>query len=212
MDPRHLLSVLVLSVACTDSKVHIDDENTDDSSPTGGDDSGPEKYEPECPAPGPSVCDNEASMLRGTVRLAPGLAAKNTSGDLFIALAHESYAGNQGGGYHIHMTESDVDLAQGPAPFELDMCVGAAMWSEDNGTYGLVVVLDGNGNNGPHLFLPDEGEPSTRVAGMTVSCTGESPCMDVVLDCVDGSTCVTFADEPCTSGDETCNSDFALCH
>ena len=211
MDPRHLLSVLVLTVACTDSKVHGPGENTDDSAPTGGDDSGSEAYVPECPAPGPSVCDNEASMLRGTVRLAPGLSPKNTSGDLFIALAHETYAGNQGGGYHIHTLEQGVDLAAGPASFELDMCAGAAMWSEENGTYGLVVVLDANGNNGAHLFLPDEGEPATRVAGLDVSCHGESPCMDVVLDCVEGRSCVTFADEPCTTGDETCSSHYALC-
>jgi hypothetical protein len=213
MDPRHLLSVLVLTVACTDSKVHTgDDENPDDSTPSGGtDDSGKEAYEPDCPAPGPSACGNEASVLRGTVRLAPALTPKNTSGDLFIALAHEAYGGGKGGGYHFHTIENGVDLAAGPVPFELDMCAGGEMWTEENCTYGLVVVLDGNGNNGPHLFLPDEGEPAARVPELTVSCTGESPCLDVVLDCVDGDTCVSFAEQTCTCADETCNSDFALC-
>ena len=209
MDPRHLLFVLALSVGCSESKVHVGDENTDDSAPTGSDDSA--AYEPECADPGPSVCGNEASILRGTVRLAPGLKPKNTSGDLYIALAHESYAGGQGGGFHWDTTVNGADLSAGPVPFELDMCQGAAMWSEDNGSYGLVVVLDANGNNGPHLLLPDEGEPSTRVPGLTVSCTGSSPCLDVVLDCVDGDTCATFADEPCQLADQTCNSDFALC-
>ena len=209
MDPRHLLFVLAFTVACNGSKVHVGEENGDDSAPTGGHDSA--AYEPECADPGPSACGNEASILRGTVRLAPGLKPKNTTGDLYIALAHEAYAGGQGGGFHWDTTVHDVDLSAGPVPFELDMCQGGEMWSEDNCSYGLVVVLDANGNNGAHWFLPDEGEPSTRVPGLTVSCTGESPCLDVVLDCVDGDTCVTFAEQACQCADETCNSDYALC-
>jgi hypothetical protein len=49
------------------------------------------------------------------------------------------------------------------------------------------------------------------VPGLTGELHGESPCLDVVLDCVDGDTCVTFAEEPCQCTDETCNSDYALC-
>jgi hypothetical protein len=154
MDPRHLLFALAFTVACSASKVHVGDENGDDSTPTGGEDSA--AYEPQCADPGPSVCGNEASILRGTVRLAPGLKPKNTSGDLYIALAHEAYAGGQGGGFHWDTTVPDVDLSAGPVPFELDMCQGGDVVG------GQLHVRarrrpDANGNNGPHWFPARRG-------------------------------------------------------
>jgi hypothetical protein len=210
MDPGRRLLLFALLAACGPAKVEIPDPETDDSATPGGDDSSPPSGV-DCPAVGASLCGNEASMLRGTISLADGVA-QDTRGDLTVALMHEAYGGAKGGGYHTHVVIPSVDLADGPVPFQLDMCASGAMWTEENCTYGLVVVLDQNGNNQGHANLvPDAGEPATRVADLTVSCGGESPCLDVVLDCVDGASCVSFAEQACACSDETCPSDYALC-
>jgi hypothetical protein len=104
-----------------------------------------------------------------------------------------------------------VDLGE-PVPFALDMCdEGVAMWTEENCTYGLVVILDQNGNQGWDNMLPDVGEAATRVPALRVSCDEEPPCLDIVLDCTDGPSCVTFGAAGCGCEPSSCGSDFALC-
>jgi hypothetical protein len=94
------------------------------------------------------------------------------------------------------------------------MCDDGEMWSEENCDYGLLAVLDVNGNNfDGSTQLPDAGEPATRYAPLDLSCEGESPCLDIVLDCLDGASCVTFTPpRVCACADESCGSDYALCH
>jgi len=111
---------------------------------------------------------------------------------------------------------NDVDLAAGPVPFELDMCDGnAAMWSEDNCEYNLVVVLDTNHNNGPSgsslNLIPDPGEVGWHKL-FDLSCKGQSECFDVQFDCLDGQPCIAYEDlGSCKCAPETCNSESIAC-
>jgi len=167
--------------------------------------------DPACDAVVTSACGDPGSVLQGTIRLAADLGGP-TTGDLYIALAHEAYAGATGGGYHIDTVLSGVDLTE-PVPFMLDMCDGGAMWSEENCTYSLQVILDQNGNQSPDNLLPDPGEPSGRVGEIRVSCAEDAPCLDVVLDCTEGPACARFTElSSCSCEASTCGSDFALCN
>lgn len=208
--PWTLLLLLLAACAGTDKAEDDDDDASSDDSPgETTDDSG----EPvlECAEPRASVCGNEAAVVRGTVRLDPALETEVTEGTLVVVLTHEAYSGNIGGGYHID-TRQTVDLAEGPAEFQFDMCEGGEMWTEENCDYSLLVMVDTNGNNNASNYLPDPGEPATRHAGLELSCEGESPCLDIVLDCVDGSDCVTFTStQTCTCSEESCNSPIVIC-
>lgn len=159
-----------------------------------------------------SACDNPASVIRGQVRLAPGSTGP-TTGTLFVALAHEAYSGEAGGGYHIDITIPSVDLAAGPVPFELDMCLGGAMWSEENCDYGLVAILDQADDQAWDNLAPAPGEPATRIPHLALSCgDAAGPCLDVVLDCTDGASCVAFSSPAtCACSEDSCPSDYALC-
>ncbi len=202
--------VALLTIGCDTDK---NDDDDDDGLSDGLGDDGDDGAAVQCEAPSNSVCGDEGSLVRGTVTLDPDLVLDDTTGDLFVALTHYRLgSGNQGGYYHMHTVVEDIDLADGAASFELDMCGGSAMWSEDNCEYNLIVALDQDGDMSYSSLLPDEGEPATRVAGVELSCGDESPCYEVVLDCVDGQSCVTF-DDPgaCTCAEETCNSDYATC-
>lgn len=187
-------------------------EKTPEGDDSSGDSPADSEVLLECDAPTTSTCGTEASLIRGTVRLGEGVSASGTHGTLVVALMHELYSGSAGGGYHTHVTVPDVDLSEGAASFELDMCRGGVMWSEDNCDYSLAVMLDINGNNTGSSFLPDAGEPATRVGDLRLSCLDSSPCLDIVLDCVDGASCVTFADDTsCACEANTCGSQYRLC-
>lgn len=153
----------------------------------------------ECPAPGGSVCQNDNSIIVGTVRLADGLDVPDATGTVQVHLTHESLGDTQNGGVaHTHVSVANVDLNNGPVPFEIDMCNGGAMWSEDNCGFNILAILDQNGNNGFNAQLPDVGEPTALMGGIMFSCTGDGPqCVDVVLDCVDGASCAQFPDLGC---------------
>lgn len=166
-----------------------------------------------------SACKNGASIIRGVVRLAPGLVPSvGTVGRIVIGLTHHRGLGEyaQGGHLHWYKVLPKKDLAAGPIPFQLDMCGGGtAMWSEDNCEFNLVVLLDANGNNGVTgegwQQVPDPGEPATRKV-IDLSCRGESPCLDVVLDCVDGASCVSYTDPgACKCAAKTCDSPSTIC-
>jgi hypothetical protein len=182
-----------------------------DPSTSGTEDTEIPGYTPVCGEPGRSTCGDEASILRGTVRLADGFTPSVTAGTLVVTLTHSAYAGDAGGGYHIQNTVPEVDLSKGPAEFELDMCDGGVMWSPDNGEYGLVAVIDGNNNNAGQSFVPDVGEPATRYAPIRMACGAASPCLDIVLSCDKGLECIQFEDAPCQREPSSCTSDYAVC-
>lgn len=148
---------------------------------------------PECEDPGRSVCSNDSSLVRGEVRLAPGLEADGTAGDLVVALTHEELGrGDQGGYFHTEVTLDGVDLVEAHEVFEIDMCAGGEMWTSTYGDYNLIAFLDLDGDNERNGTVPEEGEPATRIPGLGLEDGMDPACLDVVLDCVDGADCVTF--------------------
>jgi hypothetical protein len=181
---------------------------------------GSEEVAPECAPPGPSNCSvpNEASVIRGVARLAPGMAPPGgASGRLVIGLMHARFGKEENGGHpHWYDVIPDVDLAAGPVPFEIDMCDGdAEMWSEDNCEFNLVVVLDTNGNNGPAAgvlnLIPDPGEVGWHQV-FDLSCKGTSQCFDVRFDCLDGQACISYEDlGTCKCAVESCDSQSVAC-
>lgn len=136
-----------------------------------------------------------------------------------MLLHHRLGLGSEGGYDHSHVNIPDVDLADGPVEFALDMCQGGEMWSEDACEFNVIAVLDTNGNNtapAEEFFVnkvPDDGEAATRVGPIEISCTGDSPCLDLVLECTDGQSCVSFSDPGgCSCAPTTCNSPMLLCN
>jgi hypothetical protein len=159
-------------------------------------------------------------VVRGVAQLAPGFnPPAGTKGDLVMYLTHE-YEGNGAGGGVFHAVDRvpNVDLANGPVPFQVDMCHNdIAMYSEDDCAFNLIVILDTNGNNYDATqsvtnFIPDVGEAANRQV-VNVSCQGPSQCLSAVLGCSAGLSCVSFPDptNACTCAAMTCNSDLRLC-
>lgn len=73
------------------------------------------------------------------------------------------------------------------------------MWSEENGPFNLVVILDENGahdldtaTDATAFQTPQDGELVTKVSGIDISCHTDSPCIDAPLDCKDGTACTTI--------------------
>jgi hypothetical protein len=155
-----------------------------------------------------SACDNPSSVVRGTATLA--VPDGPTTGNLLVLLNHEYLGGGvEGGVPHTGVFYSGIDLASGPVPFEIDMCSNGEMWSEENCEFVLHVALDLDGDN-----EVDPGEPTGSARALFLSCTGESLCLDVTLDCVDGTSCVAFDDPPicgCAGNGESCNSPIVAC-
>ncbi len=199
--------VLAVAAACTGEETPS--ENNDDT--TGDETSEPPAGppEPECDLEVESACNNDASIVQGHVRLAEGLTTE-TEGNLYLALNHEAYAGAIGGGYHIFDVIRDVDLSE-PVPFAIDMCAGGQMWSDTNCTYTLIAILDLNEDQSAENALPDEGEPTGRAVDITLTCDGEAPCVDIVLDCTDGADCAKFDDAACSCDPAGCSSIASIC-
>lgn len=201
------MTLILALAACSGGKDEVSLPSAVDSdAPTT-----PSATGPRCDKGMKSGCDSQRSIVRGAVRLADGLDGP-TTGDLYLALTHDLYDGQLGGGYHTHTVMRDVDLGE-PVEFAIDMCAdGADMWSEDNCGYGLVVVLDQDGDQDGDKILPDPGEPATRVGDLWLSCAEEPPCLDVVLDCVDGESCARFTEPAsCECAEPACPSIVALC-
>ena len=212
-----LLSLLL--VAACGSGGDDDDDNdvgAADGSPdsTDGQPSEPDgSVQLSCAAPAATQCGNDAARIRGHVRMAAGMTPDSTTGNLVIGLTHYRLgSGSTGGVYHTHTMVNGVDLAAGATrEFSLDMCTGGRMWSEENCEYQLIAILDLNGNNeaGTNM-IPDPGELA-GVIPIELSCNGDSPCFDLVLDCV-GPNCTTFADPGgCSCAAQSCGSDFVTC-
>lgn len=198
-----LLCSLSAAVGCGASDKDDDDDGNDDSG---------DVLALECAEPAYTVCGNDASVVRGHISLGDQIEGVSTKGNLFIALTHDAYSASLGGGYHTSTVVREVDLADGPVEFSLDMCEGSAMWSEENCDYGLVVILDQDSDQHSGNLLPDVGEPATRYGPIVLSCDGESPCLDIRLDCLDGESCVQFTSpSECACSEDSCGSTYAIC-
>src|SRR5262249_34964341 len=148
---------------------------------------------PVCDPPGKSGCNNTGSIVRGTARFDPAHFEPGTAPVLRVSLRHSFtlLAGEEkiGGRLHAYKNVPLTNLSAGSQAFELDMCMfGEAMWSEENGTFHLVLMLDENGNNNLDqattntqaitMATPDAGE-LVKMVDVDVSCTAPSPCLDV---------------------------------
>jgi hypothetical protein len=155
-----------------------------------------------------SACGNPNSIVRGTATLA--VEGGPTVGNLLVLLNHEYLGGGADGGVpHTGVYWTNVELANGPVPFEVDMCSNGEMWSEENCEFVLHVTLDLDADN-----TIDPGEPTGTTTALFLSCSAESPCLDITLDCTDGVTCTAFADPPicgCAGNGESCNSPIVAC-
>lgn len=163
----------------------------------------------ECAPPvTPSACGNPNSVVRGMATLA--VPDGPTAGNLLVLLNHEYLGGGADGGVpHTGVFWTDVELGNGPVPFEVDMCSNGEMWSEENCEFVLHVTLDLDADN-----TIDPGEPTGTATGLWLSCTAEGPCLDITMDCTDGVACTAFDDPPicgCVDTGESCNSPIVTC-
>jgi hypothetical protein len=167
----------------------------------------------QCATPGTA---HPGSVVTGVAQLASGFTpSAGTKGSLVMFLTHQYEGmGAQGGVFHAEQHIDNVDLSKGPVPFQIDMCHNdIAMYSEDDCTFNLIVILDTNGNNaGTNNFVPDVGEATSRQL-LNVSCMGQPQCVSATLGCDTGLSCVAFTDptNACTCAPQTCNSDLVLC-
>jgi hypothetical protein len=153
----------------------------------------------------PSGCGKPQSVVRVLATLGSGSA----SGPLRVTLAHLRL-GNAGTGgvYHTDASSAPVTLGGGESTeLQFDMCSGGEMWSEDNCEFNLWGYIDANGNG-----VLDVGEPAGRSV-VSLSCTAAgAACVELALDCVDGTSCVAFQDPgSCSCAQPSCNSPISTC-
>ena len=151
--------------------------------------------------------------MQALVQVPPG---GPTTGDLVVAMMHRRMGEPEVGGHpHWAWTFEDVDLTE-PMPITVDMCDGnAIMWSEENCEYNLIVLVDGNDNNGltgARVARPDPGEPAAMLP-YEQSCHHDGPYQfELALDCLDGDACVTYEAQPaCECAELACDSMSAIC-
>ncbi len=175
--------------------------------------------------PEPSLCSNDAAWVRGVARFDPSHLSAGATPVLRVVLRHEFVIrpGEEkiGGRLHAFTSVPVANPTLGEVPFAIDMCMFEhSMWSEENGTFHLVLILDENGDNDLELATteaeamvmatpgPDE---LVKMTNVEISCHGTAACLDVNLDCK-GSSCTTI--EPitsCTKKTPGCNSHAAFC-
>ena len=126
-------------------------------------------------------------------------------------------------GGRLHAFKSiPVDAPEsGEVPFAIDMCeLGTAMWSEENGGFHLVMILDEDGNNDIEEATSAAEATAKSVAGpnelvkmvdVDVSCHAATACLDVTIDCT-GEACTKITPmESCAAKTPGCKSDDTFC-
>ncbi len=172
--------------------------------------------------------ENPDSWVFGIARFNPALVPDGVKPVLRIALRHnfvEFPTENViGGRLHAFANVAVDDVASGQIPFQLDMCQDQiAMWSEENGPFNIVGILDFNDNNDMNkatsqatsetIADPDPGEPAGMVHGFDVSCHQAGSCLDLRLECIDGTACTTITPfASCKKTTPACTSDSVFCN
>lgn len=171
----------------------------------------------------------DSSIVRGVARFDRTLLSGSGKPTLTLFLRHsfvlEKAEDKVGGRLHaakrIALRESQLE--SGVVPFEIDMCLfGVEMWSEENGDFNLVAILDETGahdidkaknaSEALKIQTPADGELVKMVSGIRLSCHGESPCLDVPLDCADGTKCTTITPiDKLDCETPSCGSDDSFC-
>jgi len=179
----------------------VDAGDDDDDMGDDDDDDGGDPPEGDCsPTTVRSPCDHEASIIR--VRAALGEGMEETTGQLVANFFHYRLGGGSQGGVPHNSGVTDVTIS--PTRFaevHWDHCTNGEMWSEENCEYNLWVFLDLDRD-----LMLDPGEAAGRVF-TEISCFSDAPlCETVVLDCLDGMSCATFADPgACECSETTCS-------
>lgn len=195
--------------------------------------------DPHIPNPGPVTCSapttashctdqNPDAWVFGIARFNPAIVPDGVKPVLRIALRHnfvEFPTENViGGRLHAYANVPVDDVASGQVPFKLDMCQDQiAMWSEENGPFNLVGILDFNDNNDMNkatsqatsetIADPDPGEPAGMVHDFNVSCHQGGSCLDLRLECIDGTACTTITPfSSCKKSTPECTSDSVFCN
>lgn len=166
---------------------------------------------------------NPGSVIRGVATIDPNHYAPGAKVNLGIFLYHQwvmdSSEATNGGHPHAYKYVKNVDVTTGQVPFVLDMCeLGVAMYSEENCGFNLVVMFDENGDNNPDVsgqaaLVPTKGE-LVKMTPVDVSCHGDSQCLGITADCVDGKACTTYtpiAMSACKCAANACPSQSVIC-
>ena len=192
-----------------------------------GADAGPGGGGANCaPAPSKSMCGDNA-WVRGTAHFDPALLKAGSKPILRVALRHgfALVKGEEtiGGRLHGYVSVPLKDPSTGSVPFAIDMCdLGTSMWSEENGAFHLVLIIDENGDNDLDkatsntdaivIGTPTPGEYA-KMVDVDVSCKASAPaCLDVKVDCT-GASCLAFQPmKSCKKKLPGCASDSSFCN
>jgi hypothetical protein len=178
-----------------------------------------------CAAPPKKSTCGDSAWVRGVAHFDPSHFAAGAKPILRVALRHEFalIRGEEtiGGRLHGYLSVPITDVSKGEIAFAIDMCdFGTSMWSEENGMFHLVLILDENGDNDLDKATSNDtaiviGTPTpgelTSMTEVDVSCKAPSACVDVKVECT-GTSCLTFTPiKSCSKKLPGCNSDSAFC-
>lgn len=182
--------------------------------------------EDACPMiPGTSRSGNDGAWVRGVARFDPSRFQAGQKPVLRVILRHGFVLvrGEEklGGRLHGWVNVPIEDPTSGVQPFAIDMADNHTMWSEGNGTFHLVLIIDENGDNDLDVVttqaeamaasMPAPTELAKRT-DVDISCHAPSPCLDVKVDCT-GTSCLEITPvTSCTKKLPACESDADFCH
>jgi hypothetical protein len=227
-----LLTVAITNtLGCSSSTANVGSAGADAGTTTAPDgDTG--TLGPTCePIQKKTRCKNgaEGAIVRANIHFDPSARTPGKAAPALTVFLRHSFAlmpieATVGGRLHAYkrIKLTADQLASGDVSIELDLCQnGTAMWSEENGLFNLVAILDENGAHDPQTAsdeyafqTPIKDEWSKMTTGIDVSCNKESSCVAVNLDCADGASCTTFTPithvecktPACPSDDSFCKS------
>ncbi len=178
------------------------------------------------PPPSKSTC-GESAWVRGTAHFDASRLQAGSKPVLRVVLRHgfALVKGEEtiGGRLHEWASFPVTDPTRGEIAFAIDMCAsGTSMWSEENGAFHLVLILDENGDNNLDDATSNEtaiviGTPSkgeyVKMMDVDVSCKATAPaCVEATLDCT-GESCLAIQPvKSCSKKLPGCNSDSAFCN
>jgi hypothetical protein len=178
-----------------------------------------------CPmVPGPSKAGNDGAWVRGVAHFDPSHFKAGAKPVLRVVLRH-SFAlvkGEEkiGGRLHGWTSVPIDDPSAGEVSFAIDMAENHTMWSEGNGTFHVVLIIDEDDNNNLD-FVTTQTEAMVagvvgpnelaKIVDVDISCHAPSPCLDVQIDCV-GASCTEITPvKTCKKKLPACADDADFC-
>lgn len=179
----------------------------------------------QCAPTPPSKCTpaEPGSVVRGVITFDPTHFPAGENVNLAIFLFHQwvldPSEAQTGGHAHAYKYVKGVDVTTGQLTFDIDLCeIGPAMYSEENCTFNLVVMLDETGKNNPDVYgassvVVSKGE-LVKMTPLSISCHGDSQCLPITADCSTGLTCTTYTPismSSCICAADSCPSQSTIC-